>query len=78
MSNIVGYSGKDFLKEIMKNEIKDNQDNKESQLNRSCKKVTVFLKHRIKGIKLKRDNCFNNTHKISINAKMNEVNKSNK
>ena len=78
MSNIIGYSGKDFLKEIMKNGIKDNQENKESQLNRSCKKVTVFLKHRIKGIKLKRDNCLNNTHKISINAKMNEVNKSNK
>ena len=78
MNNIVGYSGKDFLKEIMKNEIKNSQENKENKLNLSCKKVAVFLKHRIKGIKLKRDSCFNNTHKISINAKINEVNKSNK
>ena len=53
MSNIVGYSGKDFLKEIMKNEIKDNQDNKESQLNRSCKKVTVFFKAQNKRYKIK-------------------------
>ena len=78
MSSIVGYSGKDIFKEIINNDIKNNQENKEGKLNRSCKKASVILKQKIKGIKLKRKNYLNNTNKISINAKMNENNKSNK
>ena len=78
MPSIVGYTGKDFIKEIIKNNIANNKEKKENKLNNSCKKVAVFLKQRIKGIKLKRESYFNTMNKISINAKMSEVNKSNK
>ena len=74
-SNIV-YSGKDFVKDIINQDIKNNQDYKENKLNRSCKKISFFLKNRMKGIKLKKEGCFNITNKILINANINEVNKS--
>ena len=75
LSNIV-YSGKDFVKDIINQDIKNNQDYKENKLNRSCKKISFFLKNRMKGIKLKKESCFNITNKILINANINEVNKS--
>ena len=75
LSNIV-YSGKDFVKDIINQDIKNNQDYKENKLNRSCKKISFFLKNRMKGIKLKKEGCFNITNKILINANINEVNKS--
>ena len=78
MPNIVRHSGKDIIKKIINNDINNNFENKENKLNHSCKKVTFFLKQRIKGIKLKRDRFLNDVHKISINAQMSEINKSNK
>ena len=72
---ILGYD-KDFVKDIINQDIKNNQDYKENKLNRSCKKISFFLKNRMKGIKLKKEGCFNITNKILINANINEVNKS--
>ena len=73
LSNIIGYSGKDFFREIIKNEIKKNNTNKGTKMN-SCKKVMAYLKNGIKGMKLKRDL----KSKIIINAKISEGNKNNK
>ena len=75
LSHIIGYSGKDFYKQIGKSEIKKNQINKGLKLNQSHKKVILFLKSGIKDIKYKKDELNN---KIVINAKVNEINKSNK
>ena len=75
LSNIV-YSGKDFLKDIINNDLKNNQEYKENKLNRSCKKVSFFLKNRMKGIKLRKEGYLNVNNKISINANISEVNKS--
>ena len=73
LSNIIGYSGKDFFREIIKNEIKKNNTNKGNKIN-SSKKVMAYLKNGIKGMKLKRDL----KTKIIINAKISEGNKNNK
>ena len=78
LHNIIRYSGNDIFKEIIKNDIDNNQEKKENKLNNSCKKVSNFLKQKIKGIKIKRESYFNSTHKISLNSKMFEINKSNK
>ena len=80
ISNLIGYSGKDNIKEIINNinnEIAINLINKEKKFAQSSK--TVFtLKNGIKGMKLKRDYYFNSSNKITINAKVNEINKPNK
>ena len=75
MSNIIGYSGKDFFKQIIKGEMKKNQTNKGIKLNQNNKKVILYLKNGLKDIKFKKDEA---NHKIVINAKINEINKSNK
>ena len=75
MSNIIGYSGKDFFKQIIKGEMKKNQTNKGIKLNQNNKKVILYLKNGFKDIKFKKDET---NHKIVINAKINEINKSNK
>ena len=75
MSNIIGYSGKDFFKQIIKGEMKKNQTNKGIKLNQNNKKVILYLKNGLKDIKFKKDET---NHKIVINAKINEINKSNK
>ena len=80
ISNLIGYSGKDNIKEIINNinnEIAINLINKEKKFAQSSK--TVFtLKNGIKGMKLKRDYYFNSSNKITINAKVNEISKPNK
>ena len=78
MSKIIGYSERELFKEMIKNDIVTKQEKRENKLSNSCKKVAVFLKQKIKGIKLKKESYFNTGHKISINAKMSEINKSNK
>ena len=75
MSNIIGYSGKDFFKQIIKGEMKKNQTNKGIKLNQNNKKIILYLKNGLKDIKFKKDEA---NHKIVINAKINEINKSNK
>ena len=75
MSNIIGYSGKDFFKQIIKGEMKKNQTNKGIKLNQNNKKIILYLKNGLKDIKFKKDEANN---KIVINAKINEINKSNK
>ena len=75
MSNIIGYSGKDFFKQIIKGEMKKNQTNKGIKLNQNNKKIILYPKNGLKDIKFKKDET---NHKIVINAKINEINKSNK
>ena len=75
MSNIIGNSAKDFFKQIIKGEMKKNQTNKSIKLNQNNKKVILYLKNGLKDIKFKKDEA---NHKILINAKINEINKSNK
>ena len=75
MSNIIGYSGKDFFKQIIKGEMKKNQTNKGIKLNQNNKKIILYPKNGLKDIKFKKDEANN---KIVINAKINEINKSNK
>ena len=75
MSNIIGNSAKDFFKQIIKGEMKKNQTNKGIKLNQNNKKVILYLKNGLKDIKFKKDEA---NHKILINAKINEINKSNK
>ena len=75
MSNIIGNSAKDFFKQIIKGEMKKNQTNKGIKLNQNNKKVILYLKNGFKDIKFKKDEA---NHKIVINAKINEINKSNK
>ena len=74
LSNLIGYSGKEF-RQFGKSEIKKNQINKGLKLHQNHKKVILFLKNGIKDIKHKKDEINN---KILINAKVNEINKSNK
>ena len=74
LSNIIGYSGKDFFREIIKNEIKKNNINKGNKINNSCKKVMTYLKNGIKGMKMKRDL----KNKVILNAKISEGNKTTK
>ena len=78
INNLIGYSGKDFFKEIINNELANNHTNKENKFAQSSKNVTTYLRNGIKGIKLKKESYFNMSNKITINAKSNEINKSNK
>ena len=78
INNLVGYSGKDLFKEIINNEIANSHMNKESKFPHSSKNVNSYLKNGIKGMKFKKESYFNMSNKITINAKTNEINKSNK
>ena len=76
MSNVIGFSGKDFFKEIINSEMKKNHvNNKGLQLNQNHKKVIFYLKNGIKNLTSKK---YDLNNKIVINAKINEINKSNK
>ena len=78
INNLVGYSGRDFFKEIINNEVVNNQINKENIFAHSSKNMTSYLRNGIKGMKLRKESYFNTSNKITINAKINEINKSNK
>ena len=75
INNLMGFTGKDIFKEIINNEI-NKQKNKETKFAHSSKNVISHLKNGIKGLKLKKENYFNMSNKITINAKANEINKS--
>ena len=55
--------------------MKKNQTNKGIKLNQNNKKIILYPKNGLKDIKFKKDEANN---KIVINAKINEINKSNK
>ena len=77
MNNIIGYTNKDIFKEIINHEQNINHNHKENKLAHSSKNIS-HLKNGIKGLKFKKDSYFNVSNKITINAKVNEINKSNK
>ena len=76
INNIIGYN-KDIFKELINHEQNINNNYKENKLAHSSKNIS-HLKNGIKGLKLKKDSYFNVSNKITINAKVNEINKSNK
>ena len=79
INNLMGCSGKDIFKEILiNNESMNNHINRENKFAKSSKNVSNYLKNGIKAMKLKKDSYFNTSNKITINAKINEINKSNK
>ena len=78
LNNIIGYTNKDIFKELINHEQNTNQNNKENKMAHSSKNISSHLKNGIKGLKLKKDSYFNTSNKITINAKVNEINKSNK
>ena len=77
LNNLMGYSGKDIFKElVINNESLNNHTTKEKNFAKSSKNIPTYLKNGIKGMKLKKDCYFNTSNKITINAKVNEINKS--
>ena len=79
INNLMGLTGKDNLKEIITNEVLNNHHiNKSTKFAQSSKNISSYMRNGIKGVKLRRDSGFNMTNKITINAKLNEINKSNK
>ena len=70
------HSGRIVIKDILNsNELNSNNIiNKSIQ---SSKNMNSF-KNGLKGLKIKKDNFFNISNKITINAKTTEINKSNK
>ena len=68
-----------LIKDISELHLANNHMNKESIFPHSSKNVTSYLKNGIKAMKVKKESCyFNMSNKITINAKTNEINKSNK
>ena len=81
LNNLLGFTGKDIFKEIINNETSNNQNNniaKENKFAHSSKNISSHLRNGIKGVKLKKESYFNMSNKITINAKSNEINKTNK
>ena len=78
MNNLMGISGKDIYKEVTNYESGNNHQNKETKFAHSSKNIASHLRNGMKGIKLRRESYFNMSNKITINAKSNEINKSNK
>ena len=75
----MGLTGKDNLKEIITNEVLNNHHiNKSTKFAHSSKNISSYMRNGLKGMRLRRDGYFNMTNKITINAKFNEINKSNK
>ena len=79
INNLMGLTGKDNLKEIITNEVLNNHHiNKSTKFAHSSKNISSYMRNGLKGMRLRRDGYFNMTNKITINAKFNEINKSNK
>ena len=76
-NHMVGLTGKEIFKDITPNENINNHINKDLTYAHSTKLVTNFYKNGSKSVK-KKETYFNVSNKITINAKGNENNKSNK
>ena len=76
-NHMMGYTGKEIFKDITPNENINNHINKDLTYAHSSKVVSNFFKNGSKSVK-KKDCYFNVSNKITINAKGNENNKSNK
>jgi hypothetical protein len=76
-NHMIGFTGKEIFKDITPNENINNHINKDLTYAHSTKLVTNFYKNGSKSVK-KKETYFNVSNKITINAKGNENNKSNK
>ena len=76
-NHIIANTGKEIFKDVTPNENINNHINKDFTYAHSSKVVTNFFKNGSKSVK-KKDSYFNVSNKITINAKGNENNKSNK
>ena len=63
---------------INSNEFSNNNVFNGSKSINSSKNINIHFKNGIRGMKMKKDNLFNISNKITINAKTNEINKSSK
>ena len=78
-SDFMRYSGRMVIKNmISNNELSNNLVNGNKSLQNNKNNVHFNFKNGLKGMKTKKDNYFNISKKIIINAKVNEINKSNK
>ena len=77
-NNLMRHSGRIVIKDLLNaNEITNNLYNGSKSI-QSSKNVTMNYKCGLKGMKMKKDNYFNVSNKITINAKNNEINKTSK
>ena len=77
INQMMAYTGKEIFKDITSNENINNHINKDVTYAHSSKLISNFLKNGSKSVK-KKECYFNVSNKITINAKGNEINKSNK
>ena len=78
-NNIMRHSGRIVIKELINsNEFSNNNVFNGSKSINSSKNINIHFKNGIRGMKMKKDNLFNISNKITINAKTNEINKSSK
>ena len=77
-NNLMRHSGRIVIKDILNsNELNSNNIINFNKSIQSSKNMNSF-KNGLKGLKIKKDNFFNISNKITINAKTTEINKSNK
>ena len=77
-NNLMRYSGRIVFKDsINTHEFPNNMINGNKSLN-SSKNMNSYFKNGFRGVKMKKESYFNTSNKITINAKNNEINKSNK
>ncbi len=78
VNNFMRHSGRISFKDLLNsNELPNNVINGSKSI-QSSKNVNLNFKNGFKNTKFKKDNYFNISNKITINAKSNEINKSNK
>ena len=78
LDNYMRHSGRMFIKGMINNnELPNNITNGNKSI-QSTKNFHLNYKNGLKGMKTKKDNYFNISNKITINAKVNEINKINK
>ena len=78
LDNYMRHSGRMFIKGMINNnELPNNITNGNKSI-QSTKNFHLNYKNGLKGMKIKKDNYFNISNKITINAKVNEINKINK
>ena len=78
VNNFMRHSGRISFKDLLNsNELSNNVINGSKSI-QSSKNVNLNFKNGFKHTKFKKDNYFNISNKITINAKSNEINKSNK
>ena len=76
--NLMRHSGRIVIKDLLNtNDIPNNLTNGIKSI-QSSKNVNVNFKKGLKAMKMKKDNYFNVSNKITINAKTNEINKTSK